>query len=188
MHPINKLNWVQYGLMQEIPQEIMEIFVEDCREFDCWQFLIQDKAFLKQAVSIQREMKLRSNRIDELKQYLAKTDYVALKYSEGELVDTTIIEQRQAFRLEINKLENELKNQYQPEYNELLTSHALIGEDILLSDTERQIKYFKLSCKRDNENLELFKKYYPVQEKVQVDWENYVLPITETTTEEEESE
>ena len=60
------------------------------------------------------------------------------------------------------------------------------GEDILLSDTERQIKYFRLSCKRDNENLELFKKYYPVQEKVQVDWENYVLPITETIEEESE--
>lgn len=169
MHPINKFNWVHYGLMQEIPQEIMEIFIEDAREFNCYEFLVKDKEFLKQAVNIQREMKLRSNRIDELKAYLTRTDYVALKHAEGEVVDGTIIIARQDARVEINQLEAELATIYQPEYNKLLSSHALIGEDILLSDEEKRVKYFKLACKRDNENLALFKQYYPVPERTDID-------------------
>ena len=171
--------------MQEIPQEIMEIFIEDAREFNCYEFLVKDKEFLKQAVNIQREMKLRSNRIDELKAYLTRTDYVALKHAEGEVVDGTIIIARQDARVEINQLEEELATIYQPEYNKLLSSHALIGEDILLSDEEKRVKYFRLACKRDNENLSLFKHYYPVPERNNVDWSTYQPAIAVEEPEEE---
>ena len=54
-----------------------------------------------------------NNRISELKQKLAETDYKAIKYSEGELSAEEYAEtkaQRRAWREEINKLEEELKD------------------------------------------------------------------------------
>ena len=54
-----------------------------------------------------------NNRIIELKQKLAETDYKAIKYSEGELSAEEYAEtkaQRRAWREEINKLEEELKD------------------------------------------------------------------------------
>ena len=54
-----------------------------------------------------------NNRIIELKQKLQDTDYKAIKYSEGELSAEEYAEtkaQRRAWREEINKLEEELKD------------------------------------------------------------------------------
>ena len=54
-----------------------------------------------------------NNRIAELKQKLQETDYKAIKYSEGELSVEEYAEtkaQRRAWREEINKLEEELKD------------------------------------------------------------------------------
>ena len=54
-----------------------------------------------------------NNRIVELKQKLQETDYKAIKYSEGELSAEEYAEtkaQRRAWREEINKLEEELKD------------------------------------------------------------------------------
>lgn len=52
------------------------------------------------------------NKIVDLKEKLAKTDYLAIKYSEGLIPPAeylTIKEQRQAWRDEINVLESKLK-------------------------------------------------------------------------------
>ena len=54
-----------------------------------------------------------NNRIIELKQKLQETDYKAIKYAEGELSGEEYAEtkaQRRAWREEINKLEEELKD------------------------------------------------------------------------------
>ena len=54
-----------------------------------------------------------NNRISELKQKLQETDYKAIKYAEGELSVEEYAEtkaQRRAWREEINKLEEELKD------------------------------------------------------------------------------
>lgn len=54
-----------------------------------------------------------NNKISELKQKLAETDYKAIKYAEGELSVEEYAEtksQRRAWREEINKLEEELKD------------------------------------------------------------------------------
>ena len=54
-----------------------------------------------------------NNRISELKQKLEETDYKAIKYAEGELTEeeyAPMKAQRKAWREEINKLEEELKN------------------------------------------------------------------------------
>ena len=54
-----------------------------------------------------------NNRIAELKQKLQDTDYKAIKYSEGELSAEEYAEtkaQRRAWREEINKLEEEIKD------------------------------------------------------------------------------
>ena len=54
-----------------------------------------------------------NNRIIKLKQKLKDTDYKAIKYAEGELSSEEYAEtklQRRAWREEINKLEEELKN------------------------------------------------------------------------------
>ena len=53
-----------------------------------------------------------NQRIIELKENLAKTDYLAIKYAEGELTAseyTTMKEQRRAWRNEINELEPKVK-------------------------------------------------------------------------------
>lgn len=52
-------------------------------------------------------------KIQELKQNLLNTDYLCLKYAEGELTEeeyATIKAQRKEWRAEINRLEEELKN------------------------------------------------------------------------------
>lgn len=49
-----------------------------------------------------------SNRIFELREFLARTDYQAIKFAEGELTETQyapIKKQRQEWRKEINELE-----------------------------------------------------------------------------------
>ena len=54
-----------------------------------------------------------NNRISELKQKLQETDYKAIKYAEGELSVEEYAEtkaQRRAWREEINKLEEEIKD------------------------------------------------------------------------------
>ena len=160
MHPINKFNWLSYSAQQTISQEIMDIFKADAEEFSCYEFLVKDKDFLKQSVSYQSNIKTRQNKIAELKNRLLETDYIAIKKSEGLEVDEAIIIERQKARDEINKLEEEINTIYQPAYNDLLVSHSTIGEDILLSNEEKRSKYFFKACKRDNENLETFKKYY----------------------------
>lgn len=51
--------------------------------------------------------------ISQLKQNLSNTDYLCLKYAEGELTEeeyAPIKAQRKAWRAEINRLEEELKN------------------------------------------------------------------------------
>lgn len=53
------------------------------------------------------------SRINYLKQYLASTDYQAIKFAEGEISEadyTPIKEQRRAYRAEINQLEAEITN------------------------------------------------------------------------------
>lgn len=160
MHPINKFNWLSYSSQQEIPEEIMSIFKADAEEFSCYEFLVKDKDFLKKSVNYQTNIKTRQNKIAMLKEKLLATDYIAIKKSEGLEVDENIINERQSARSEINKLEEEINTIYQPAYNNLLVSHSTIGEDILLSDEEKRIKYFRIACKRDNDNLEKFKRYY----------------------------
>ena len=49
-----------------------------------------------------------NNRIFELREFLARTDYQAIKFAEGELTETQyapIKKQRQEWRKEINELE-----------------------------------------------------------------------------------
>lgn len=53
------------------------------------------------------------NKISQLKQNLSDTDYKAIKFAEGELTEEEYAEtkaQRKSWRKEINKLEEELKN------------------------------------------------------------------------------
>ena len=160
MGPGNKRNWLKYAKREEIPEEIEEIFKLDGREFHAHEFLGKDKEFVKKSLDVMENLKLRGNKIASLKQYLKDTDYIASKKSEGQEVDENILIQRQKNRDEINKLEKELDDIYWPEHNRLLSESSELGDDILLSNEERRSKYFFESCKRDNENFELFKKYY----------------------------
>ena len=160
MGPANKHNWVEYGARLNIPDEIMEIFKLDAVEYNSYEFLGENEEFRKKSLDVMEKLKLKSNRIQELKNYLTDTDYIAIKKSEGQEIDENIIEQRQKNRDEINKLEEELNTIYWPEHNRLLAENSELGDDILLSNEERRSKYFFEACKRDNENFELFKKYY----------------------------
>lgn len=56
-----------------------------------------------------------ANRIYELKMKLKKTDYKAIKYAEGELTTeeyASTLEERRAWRVEINELQTELREKY----------------------------------------------------------------------------
>lgn len=69
-----------------------------------------EKSFDLREIIISQEQQ-RQNRIAELKSLLAQTDYQAIKYAEGQLSASEYAEmkkQRQAWRDEINLLEEEL--------------------------------------------------------------------------------
>lgn len=64
-------------------------------------------------MEFQRKRFENSELILQLKQKLLNTDYICLKYAEGELTEeeyAPIKEQRRQWRVEINRLEEELKN------------------------------------------------------------------------------
>lgn len=57
-------------------------------------------------------IRLKQNRISELEQILSDKDYIAIKIAEGEATPSDyadVIEQKRAWRAEINQLEAELK-------------------------------------------------------------------------------
>lgn len=161
-HPVDRYNWIVNRMNLELPEEIVTIIREDSKEYDCFDFTVNDKEFLKEALMYQYQIKKNVNKIDEHKRYLTSTDYIALKYAEGKSVDPTIIVKRQDARDQINILQSKV-DMYQTEYNALLTKYSVLGSDILLTDNERRAKYFKLACRRDNDSLALFKKYYGVK-------------------------
>ena len=161
-HPVDRYNWIVNRMNLELPEEIINIIREDSKEYDCFDFTVNDKEFLKEALLYQYQIKKNVNKIDEHKRYLTSTDYIALKYAEGKSVDPTIIVKRQDARDQINILQSKV-DMYQTEYDALLTKYSALGTDILLTDNERRAKYFKLACRRDNDNLALFKKYYGVK-------------------------
>lgn len=161
-HPVDRYNWIVNRMNLELPEEIINIIREDSKEYDCFDFTVNDKEFLKEALMYQYQIKKNVNKIDEHKRYLTSTDYIALKYAEGKSVDPTIIVKRQDARDQINILQSKV-DMYQTEYNALLTKYSALGTDILLTDNERRAKYFKLACRRDNDSLALFKKYYGVK-------------------------
>ena len=161
-HPVDRYNWIVNRMNLELPEEIVNIIREDSKEYDCFDFTVNDKEFLKEALLYQYQIKKNVNKIDEHRRYLTSTDYIALKYAEGKSVDPTIIVKRQDARDQINILQSKV-DMYQTEYDALLTKYSALGTDILLTDNERRAKYFKLACRRDNDNLALFKKYYGVK-------------------------
>lgn len=66
-----------------------------------------------QFINMNKQKMLTKIRINQLKKMLADTDYQAIKYAEGLLTEeqyTPIKAQRQAWRDEINQLENETQN------------------------------------------------------------------------------
>ena len=71
---------------------------------------IKDKEFDLRDIIVSQEQTVK-NRITELKNFLAKTDYQAIKYAEGQLSSNeyaSMKAQRQAWRDEINELETEV--------------------------------------------------------------------------------
>lgn len=156
LHPITKANWVRYADHKELDPDLLEIYKADANEYMGYVELYKNKEFLAQSVALTKEIKTRENTIAQDKKYLSDTDYIAIKRSEGCIdVDENIIIARQNARDEINACESEIAT-YQNELNALLVANSPIGSDILLPESERQAKYFKIACKRDNDNLQLF--------------------------------
>lgn len=62
----------------------------------------------------QTEIDIKRNRIAELKDLLASSDYKLLKYQDGDMTEeeyAPIRQQRHAWRVEINQLEAEIENE-----------------------------------------------------------------------------
>lgn len=77
-----------------------------------------------QVYKLKTQAMLNAEKITELKNKLAKTDYKAIKYFEGYLTIeeySPIRLERQSYREEINKLEDELKSQSETIENRLNT-------------------------------------------------------------------
>ena len=160
MGPIGKYNWLLRKFGEHIPNEIVSFLKEDSIEFNCYDFLAKNEEFRKKSVAVMKDIKIRNNEIRKLKSYLSDTDYVVVKKSEGKEVDQEIINKRQKAREKINMLEYEVNNEHIPKHDKLIAEYSEIGEDILLPHDKKRSKYFLRSCKRCNENLDLFKKYY----------------------------
>ena len=159
MRPMCKYNWIIELMKMETPDEILEILKADSEEASSFSFLVDDNDFLEKSLNYMNETKKRYNRMSELIEYLKSTDYISFKKMEGIPIDESIIEKRQSARDEINKLEEVSKN-YNLELDSMIKQHGSLGDDMLMPLDEKLSKYFKISCKRDNDNFELFKKYY----------------------------
>jgi len=73
-------------------------------------FQSKEDAVVSYIITLDDETTRTEARISRLKTWLANTDYQAIKHSEGELTDeeyAPIKAQRQAWREEINRLENQ---------------------------------------------------------------------------------
>ena len=97
-----------------------------------------------------------------IKGELDKTDYISLKVNEG--VEITpemqeMLDMRIAWRKTYNNTEKELK-ELKEQINELKVRYSKLGKDVLLDKMELRKKFFDESCKKANNALELFKKYY----------------------------
>lgn len=103
----------EYNYQCYIPRENMvEILIEDLEKIGKgYKFDLETKTIVVDTnYQKEKEQKERATRIAELKSKLAQTDYQAIKYAEGQLTEeeyAPIKVQRQAWRDEINKLENE---------------------------------------------------------------------------------
>ena len=74
-------------------------------------FVANDEQF-EQVQAEKKRISILQNEVNELKRKLASTDYEAIKFAEGEISAedfAPIKEQRKAWRVRINELENELK-------------------------------------------------------------------------------
>ena len=110
-YPADKLVWIREAMHQEIPEEIMEIFLEDSKETFGFEY-IGTQEFLDDSLESLKEIRKRQAIVDKNKKFLEDTDYVAIKKSEGCQVDESIIEQRESAREEINQVEQEMNEIY----------------------------------------------------------------------------
>lgn len=156
--PFCKKSWLlNYG--KKIHADLNEIIEADATEIKQKEYLVKDPKIA--AVLLRKHgqiTKLRC-RMDAIKNQLSKTDYVAIKQSEGNEIDSSIIQNRSLLREEYNTIEVQ-RMQLEKEYDELRVQHSPLKEDVLLSTFELRSKLFRQACKRDNNAFELFKKNY----------------------------
>ena len=104
-------NWTMQK--SELNDEEYSNVVEWCNEGN--EYTIEDKGEYYAVVKIPEptEEEIKQARIEELKTKLAETDYVVIKIAEGEATRDDyeeVLNQRQAWRAEINELEQQLTN------------------------------------------------------------------------------
>ena len=87
---------------------IIEVEKEDCQAED----FNDDLTFRLEKYKARKQKEVATKRIVDLKQLLADSDYKAIKYAEGLISEeeySNIRAMRQAYRLEINELEEKIK-------------------------------------------------------------------------------
>ena len=160
LRPHMKHIWLVEYMKRKIPDDILEIFKSDAEEFTSLSFLVRDSEFREKSINSLENAKLIYKRLCELKDYLKETDYISFKQMEGIEVDQEIINKRQEARNEINMLEKIVSEDYNSDLDKMMKEKSPIGDDVLTPIEEKLSKYFHKACKRDNENFELFKKYF----------------------------
>lgn len=160
LRPHMKYNWLVEYMKKELPDELFEIFNADAEEYTSLSFLARNDDFRKESINNLENAKLIYKRLCELKDYLKETDYVSFKQMEGIDVDENILNKRQQARNEINILEKIVSEDYNPDLDAMMKSTSPLGDDVLMPLDQKLSKYFHKACKRDNDNLNLFKKYF----------------------------
>ena len=156
---IDKYRFIHDIRQEEIPQDIVDLIMEESKDTACMNFTVTNPEFVKISTPLQYQIKKAWRRVDDLEKYLKSTEYVLARQMAGRSIENDVLQRRADAYEEIDSLHAQM-TEWEQEYNQLLAQYSELGEDILLDDRTRREKYFKAACKLDNEKFLLYKYYY----------------------------
>lgn len=156
--PFCKKSWLAtYNV--KLPEELSDLIEKDSEKMKEKDYLVKNPKLAAKMLRLHGQITKLRFKMDDIQKSLTRTDYVAIKKSEGVEVDENIITQRANERAQFNEIEASCKT-LETQYDKLRVKNSPLGKDILLSEEELSSKLFKAACKRDNEALDIFKKYF----------------------------
>lgn len=156
-NPITQAYWLEGKY--DVPQDLIDLVTSYKDETNIETDLMENEEYFNKHMLYIGDIMKNKCRMGLLKNNLTRTDYVAIKQSEGIEVDQEIINNRASWRQEYNEIEIK-QRLLEQEDNKLKAKYSSLGEDILLPTMELRAKLFTQSCRLGRKNFENFKKYY----------------------------